>query len=181
MTNRKYPGMKSGSSDDFQTEPAAADMIAPFIPASKIIWECACGKGNLVKRFTELGYLVTSSDVKTGADFLTYSLPENQYDVIVTNPPFSIKDDFLARCYELGKPFALLLPITVFDSENRRGLFKKHGVEIIMPPRRIRFETPNHKARIAEGKKPGTGWFYSVWVTHGLGIGKQITFMEIEK
>ena len=39
-----------------------------------------------------------------------------QFDCIITNPPFSLKQEFLQRCYELGKPFALLLPLTTFES-----------------------------------------------------------------
>ena len=319
--------MVNNSPDDFQTESYAVDCVAPFIPLTKMVWECAAGNGNLARRFSELGYLVTSSDIKTGADFLSYAYsasngsydggydrvnkgledlpggyrngrgsydgspafceshiertssfqpssgkcapehkdhadnygdiplrspdssfqkpycadiaPENRsealcqlelsgfepspknnlsarqppkeraylldkdvsvssnrvegasykhrmltipnmstFDVICTNPPFSLKDEFLEKCYWLGKPFALLLPLTVLDSVSRRNLFSKNGVEFILPPRRIRFETPNHQQRIAEGKKPGTGWFYSVWVTWGLNIGQQLTFLE---
>ena len=58
------------------------------------------------------------------------------FDVIVTNPAFSLKDEFLARCYELKKPFALLLPLTVFNSVKRQRLFHENGVEILFMPRR---------------------------------------------
>ena len=58
--------------------------------------------------------------------FLTCAPPP--FNCIITNPPFSIKEKFLARCYQLGKPFALLMPITTFDSRERRKLFHRHGM-----------------------------------------------------
>lgn len=84
----------------------------------------------------------------------------------------------MRRCYDLGKPFALLMPITTFDHVGRRHLMKLGGIEVILPSRRIKFETPNHKQRIADGKKPGRAWFYSAWFTWGLNIGQQLTFTD---
>lgn len=178
MAAKHFPGMKAGSPDDFQTEPAAADWLMPYVSPAKMIWEPAAGNGNLVKRFTEKGYLVTGSDIKTGQDFMEFKLKPEQYDIIITNPPFSIKEKFLGRCYNLAKPFALLMPITSFDSVGRRALMKEHGIEVILPHRRTKFETPNHAARVAAGEKPGTGWFYSAWFTWGLNLGQQLVFLE---
>lgn len=97
-------------------------------------------------------------------------------DAIVTNPPFSIKEKFLGRCYNLGKPFALLLPVSVFDAVDRRSLFRDFHTEFVFPPRRVNFETPNHEANKAAGKK-SRAWFYSIWVTHKLDIGRENTFL----
>jgi len=104
-------------------------------------------------------------------------LPDEQWDCITSNPPFSIKEKFLGRCYHLGKPFALLMPITTFDAVDRRQLMDEHGVEVILPPRRVNFETPNHDANKRDGKKT-SAWFYSAWFSWGLGIGKQLTFVH---
>lgn len=173
-SKKKFPDMKAGSPDDFQTEDAALDYIVPFIPkGTGLIWEPASGQQNLVSGLRYRGFEVIGTDIKTGQDFMDTNLA---CDMILTNPPFSIKEKFLGRCYNLGKPFALLLPVSVFDAVDRRALFRDFHTEFIFPPRRVNFETPNHAANVAAGKKT-SAWFYSIWVTHKLGIGRENTFL----
>lgn len=47
-----------------------------------------------------------------------YYEPDN-YDIIISNPPFSQKDDILKRLYELNKPYAMLLPIPSLQGQAR--------------------------------------------------------------
>ena len=42
-----------------------------------------------------------------------------KYDYIISNPPFSIKDDILKRLWELDKPYAILLPIPSLQGQKR--------------------------------------------------------------
>lgn len=172
---KHFPKMKNNSPDNFQTEDFALECLVKYIPKTMTIWEPACGNGNLVRGFKNRGYRVFASDVVQGQDFLN-SLPWiPDWDCIVTNPPFSIKEKFLGRCYNLGKPFALLMPISTFDSVERRSLMNEFGVEVILPSRRINFETPNHEKNKAIGKKTSS-WFYSAWFTNGFNIGNQLNF-----
>lgn len=183
--------MKAGSPDEFQTDPVALDYILPYLTKVKrasqwqdsvFIWEPACGKGNLVNKLRANGYKVFSSDIKEQTqmcavkDFLKDEM-QHTYDCIVTNPPFSKKEEFFGRCYQLGKPFALLMPITTFDSVERRKMMATYGVEIIFPSKRINFETPNHAKNVAAGKRTNA-WFYTAWFTWGLNIGRQLVFCD---
>lgn len=177
--------MKAGSPDNFQTDPAALDYLLPFIPKNWHIWEPACGNGNLVRALDKMGFRVQGTDIQEmpmeggwnySRDFIS-DIPIPDCDMILTNPPYSIKEKFLARCYELGKPFALLLPLTTFDSVERRKLFAKHGVQIIFPSKRINFETPNHEHNLKIGKKT-SAWFFSAWFTQGLNLKKDMTFTD---
>lgn len=165
------PPLHNGTPDDFQTPPEALTPLLKYIPKNKIIWECACGKGNLVKGFENLGYKVTGSDALTGQSFFLYE-PE-KYDVIVTNPPFSLKQEFLEHAYCLGKPFAFLLPLTTFETRKRQDLFKKYGVEVILFDRRINFETPSGNG--------SSSWFATAWFTNGLNIGSQLSYEILAK
>lgn len=171
MTRPKPPS-KKGSPDDFQTPPEALDPLIPFIKREWTIWEPAQGKGNLVRRLGFLGFSIFGTDIKTGQDFLK-DLPDHDFNMILTKPPYSLKDKFLKRCYYLGAPFALLLPLTAFEGQVRQKLFGYHGVEVILFPRRLNFQTPS-------GDGSGS-WFMTAWFTHGLNIGRELTFPDYGK
>lgn len=165
------PPMRKGSVDDFMTPPVAIQPLLAFMRRRWIVWEPACGTGNLVEAFRANDFRCIGTDVKTGHDFRTYA--PDAFDCIVTNPPFSLKGEFLERAYALGKPFAFLLPLTTFEGLKRQALFRQHGVEVILFDRRINFETPS-------GKGAGS-WFATAWFTHGLKIGRDLTFVKLPK
>jgi len=165
------PPLNPVSSDDFQTPPEALKYLIPYLNKNWVIWECASGKGNLVRELRKNGFTAFGTDILNGTayDFLSFTKDDVMgVDCIVTNPPYSLKQEFLEHCYELEKPFALLLPLTTFETVKRQLLFKKYGVEVIFMPKRINFETPS-------GKGSGS-WFATAWFTNWLNIGKQLIF-----
>jgi len=105
-------------------------------------------------------------------DFLTQE-PDRHYDCIVTNPPYSKKDEFLERAYQIKKPFAFLLPLTALEGKKRMALFRENGLEIIFLPKRINFITPT-------GKGSGA-WFAVAWFCGNMKIGKELNFPNEEK
>lgn len=160
------PPLSTSYANDFQTPPTALLPLIPFLKKEWTVWECACGKGNLVRKLEEEGFNVIGTDILTGHDFL-YWKPDN-FDCIVTNPPYKLKQQFLERCYQIGKPFALLLPLTTFETKSRQSLFYKYGIEVIFLSSRINFETPS-------GRGSGS-WFAVAWFTWGLNLGSQMRF-----
>jgi len=170
MRSKNQPPMKKGSPDDFQTPIKAIDCLLPYLKKDWTIWECASGKGNLVKGFTEKGFNTISTDILQGVDFL-----ENYFecDIIITNPPYSLKEKFLERCYELGKPFALLMPLTALESEKRHKLYRKYGIQLIIPNKRFNFETPS-------GNGSGS-WFCTAWFCGNINLPKDLNFTELDK
>lgn len=157
--------------DDFQTPAVALGPLYPYLPPSSIVWECAAGRGNLVRALRGGGYNVIASDLLTGQDFRMWT--PDSFDLIVTNPPFSLKGEFLERAYLLGKPFAFLLPLTTFEGLKRQALFRRYGLEVVLFDRRINFETPSGRG--------GGSWFATAWFTWGLGIGRQLSFERLGK
>ena len=165
----KPPTMQQGHSNDFQTPAWALLPLYKYLFGKKV-WECACGKGNLVKAMEDYGIDVLGTDINYGRmDFLNMN---NWCDTncIVTNPPYTIKDKFLEHCYEIGKPFALLMPLTALEGIKRQALYRKHGLELILLPKRVNFETPT-------GEGAGA-WFASAWFTNGFNVGKDMTFWQ---
>lgn len=137
--NHKGDPGRFTSLDYCQTPPDALDSILEYC-RGKIVWECAAGEGLLVDRISEVGAVV-SSDILSGQNFFDYQ--PRKWDVIVTNPPYSIKYDWLERCYELGKPFALLMPVEMLGAQRAQRLFVRYGVELTFLPRRVNFKMPN--------------------------------------
>lgn len=162
------PPLAQGRADDFQTPPEALDPLLPYLKKEWVIWECAAGQGNLVVGLREKGFEVVGTDILGGKQYDFIVMP-SVGDCIITNPPFSLKQQFLERCYQLQKPFALLLPLTTFETAKRQKLFRENGLEVIFMPKRINFETPNKVEK-------SSAWFATAWFTWGLNIGKEMTF-----
>ena len=59
-----------------------------------------------------------ATHIKNNQNFFDYE-PDEEYEFIVSNPPFSIKDDILKRLSELNKPFAMLLPLPTLQGQKR--------------------------------------------------------------
>lgn len=107
-TNRNGQINKPARFDSCQTPFYALDPLIPYLPKDWLIWESAAGDCHVVQKLTAEGFAIFGSDILSGHNFFTFS-PE-RWDCQVTNPPYSIKYDWLKRSYELGKPFALYCP-----------------------------------------------------------------------
>jgi len=169
MKSKNQPPMKQGSPDSFQTPSTAITPLIPYLDQKWVIWECAEGKGNLTKALAESGFKVYGSDILTGTDFLTTG--SAMCDCIITNPPYSLKEKFLERCYATGKPFALLMPLTALESEKRQTLYRKYGIQLLIPNKRYNFETPSGKG--------GGAWFLTCWYCHRLNLPKDLNFVGV--
>jgi hypothetical protein len=131
----------SNMMDRCQTPPYALDPLRPFIRPGWRIWEPACGNGNIVMTLQHDGYSIVGTDILHGHNFLNgCTLPE--FDCIITNPPYTTKYLFLKKCYQLGKPFALLVPIDTLGSGEAQAMFMKFGVQFLFLNRRVNFDMP---------------------------------------
>ena len=118
---------KTGNGDEYFTPRYVVEILLSYLKETSIktIW-CPCDKkdSEFVKVFEENGYKVIYSHIHNGQDFLTYK-PIEEYDIIITNPPFSIKNKIIERCLELNKPFVLLLSATVIQSASLIKLLER--------------------------------------------------------
>lgn len=157
--------------DACQTPSYALNPLLPHLSQHKKVWESACGEGYMSRALEQKGYEVISSDIVDTRNFLTYE-PE-LWDCIVTNPPYSIKYKWIERCYALGKPFALLLPVETLGAKTAQVMMQEHGVEIILLNQRVDFKMPN------KGWLGSSAQFPVMWFTWKLDIGQQLTFASI--
>ena len=121
------------ASDFYPTPPEVTVALLKFLslPTQAHIWEPACGEGHMVDVMEAMGYTVTGTDIRTGYDFL--SEPPMLCDWIITNPPFRLAADFIRRCAEHGKPFALLLKAQFWNAAKRYKLFLEITPTRILP------------------------------------------------
>ena len=171
--NRIGNGKGTNAFDRCQTPAYALEPLYPYLDPTVMIWEPAQGEGILAEAFRQRGYSVLATDLLDDVDFFTYN-PGPLY-ITITNPPFSQKYLWLARCYELCNPFALLLPLETLGAAKAQCLFEENGVEIILLDKRVNFKMP-YKGWGGKGAQFPVAWF-----THGLGIGRELTYAHLER
>ena len=153
--------------DDIYTPAYAIKPLLKYIPKGITVWECTdYGKSEITRLLKEHGCKVISTDKKE--NFFEY-IPNEDFDMIITNPPYSLKDEFLKKCYEWDKPFCLLLPITSLEGKTRGGLFREYGIEVMVFDGRIEYLSD----------KKGN-WFNTSWFCWKV-LPKQLIFEKLEK
>lgn len=131
-----------GGGDEQMTPPKTVEILLPYIQhlKDKVIW-CPFDRedSQFVKILTREGFNVVYSHLDYGQDFFKYE-PE-QWDVIVSNPPYKNKRLYWEHCLELGKPFTLLLPINILSDSiiNVTMAGREDDFQLLVPSRRTRF------------------------------------------
>ncbi len=147
--------------DELSTPLEAVTPLLPFLHVFSAwstefpkIWEMCPGKAVMAEHLKDQGYDVYYRLL----DGLKWEAPE--YDLIVTNPPWSKKHLFLERCVKLNKPFALLLPVRTLGV--RRCQIWMNDCDFLFLPKRIDY---------TGGNSP---YEASLWVTRYLLPGRVI-------
>jgi len=125
--------------DHFDTPEYAVKPLLPYLNKKWRYWEPTdtYGRSGIAEALTANKFKVVTTK-QVDIDFLKDDAPF-KYDCIITNPPFSQKDAFIKRCIDLGKPWAMLLPITALEGVQRGKLFKACDVELLVLDRRVEF------------------------------------------
>lgn len=120
--NKGYMTAKTTTaSDEYYTPREAVLPILEYVEQGgfRTVW-CPFDteESEYVKCLRELGVEVIATHIDNGQNFFYYE-PEEDYDCIISNPPFSVKDDILKRLSEIGKPYAILLPLPTLQGQKR--------------------------------------------------------------
>ena len=160
--------MKNEKNDELYTPNYAIEPLLKYLPKDKIILECTdFGSSNITKLLKQHDYKVISTH-KDNFDFLT-DIPNFDFDIIITNPPYSLKNEFLKKCYEYDKPFCLLLPLTSLEGIERGKMFREKGIDVLVLDKRCDF---------MDNKK--SNWFNTSWFCYKI-LPKQLIFEELHK
>lgn len=148
---------RTSSGDEVLTPFYAVEPLLKYLPKDKIIW---CGMDEEWSAFYQLlkekGYKVVRSSLKEGQDFFDYQ-PE-EWDIFISNPPFSLKDKVIQRLYELNKPFAILLPMNSLQGKKRYEFFK-NGIQLLAFDSRVDYHTNGNYTDYAKGNHFSSAYF----------------------
>lgn len=128
----------AGNNDECYTPAYGVVPLIKYIPKDKIIW-CPfdTDESEFVKQFSAKGFQVINSHIKYGQDFYTYE-PE-QWDIIVSNPPYTNKRKIFERALSFGQPFALLMSNTWLNDAAPKQLFMNKQLQLLMFDKRIKY------------------------------------------
>lgn len=178
----------SGSDEWFTPRPVVHAVVPLLRPGARVWCPFDTERSHFTCVLRKRGFRVTATHIDKGDDFLSYSanFARRDFDYIVSNPPFSLKDDIIPRLFRIGLPFAMVMPVTgLFDSAARVALFEKSidfGV-MYLTPRVHYLRTYNQydpkknalQALLHRLLKPAAPPFQSCYLTYKLQQ-KQIMF-----
>jgi hypothetical protein len=158
---------KHSKQDNYETPFKTFELISKYLDKSNVIWSPFYCCGLVSEHWTKLGFNYFHID----KDFFTYE-PE-EYDIIVDNPPYSIKQKIFKKCVELNKPFALFVPIDTLERKYIKELIGNNDLQIIIPNNRTNFISNYAKL------KHHTPW-KACWFCYKMNLldGRQLIFEE---
>jgi len=172
----KMDKVAGSGNDEFYTPEYAIVPILKYVKPGSVVW-CPFDtvKSNFYKMLINHGCKVLLSHIEDGRDFFNYE-PEEHYDYIISNPPYSVKGEVFERLFKLEKPFAMLVGVVgLFVSQKRFDLFKNNWFEIMYLNRRVSY------FKNYEDQKPSLNPpFSSVYVCFDM-LPETIVFEEIKK
>ena len=130
-----------GNNDECYTPDYAVQPILEYIPQDVTVW-CPFDteESEFVKQISKTNP-VTYSHLDKGQDFFQYQ--PSEWDIIISNPPFSNKKKFFQRALAFNKPFALIMTNTWLNDSTPKILFKDKDLQLLMFDKRMEFINSN--------------------------------------
>lgn len=138
--------------DQYFTPAWVTEVLLPHIGRQRLIWEPACGDGQMAEPLKAAGD-VFASDLALGRDFLTSALHPGT-TAIITNPPYELAREFCEHALRLMEPVrgsvAMLLRTDFDHAKTRSHLFadcSAFAQKIVLTKRITWFLEANGKAK----------------------------------
>ncbi|MBE3139170.1 MAG: tRNA (adenine-N(6)-)-methyltransferase [Thermoplasmata archaeon] len=132
----------NGGNDECMTPDYGVVPILKYIPAGKVVW-CPFDteESNFVKLISRQNEVIFTH-IDMGRDFYTYE-PSQNWDIIVSNPPFTGKRKIFERALSFNKPFALIMANTFLNDSAPMQIFKDRDLQLLMFDKRIQYNDLN--------------------------------------
>lgn len=115
--------------DCYDTPPVAVHALLAVERLPHVIWEPACGTGNIVEVLRAAGHEVIATDLNDrgcadSAHRIDFLLPGPHPDcgAVVTNPPFGLAEKFVAAALERAPIVIMLLRLAFMESQRRSAI-----------------------------------------------------------
>ena len=128
-----------GGNDECLTLSYGVKPIIKYVNPKWTIW-CPFDteQSEFVKQLRANGNMVIRSHISEGKDFYFYE-PEQHWDCIISNPPFTNKRRIFERALSFDKPFALIMSNTWLNDSAPKQLFKSKDLQLLMFDKRMLF------------------------------------------
>ncbi len=126
--------------DEYYTPKILVEPILKYIKPNSTIW-CPFDTENseFVILLKEAGHKVIYSHIWYGQDFFEFE-PEENYDYIISNPPFTRKLEVLERLYKLNKPFAMVLGLPILNYQEVGNFFLDKELQLLIVDKKVSFD-----------------------------------------
>lgn len=129
--------IKGAKSDEWYTPEWCVKQIFEYYkPKGKILLPWDTKKSNFVK-------YCCNNNIECQYNIRDFMTTDYDCDWIISNPPYSNKDEIIERCIEIGKSTVLLLPIEALGGLRRHKAYRNTKLNIYIPERRIAFISEN--------------------------------------
>tara|TARA_R110000772_G_scaffold83289_2_gene176158 strand:+ start:553 stop:1053 length:501 start_codon:yes stop_codon:yes gene_type:complete len=145
--------------DDYETHSGILKDLLPFIKDYNVIYDPFYCKGTIIQEWKKLNKECINDD----KDAFKREHPEN-YDLIFSNIPFSIKKKCFELFLSLNKPFIVLTTIDSLGGKWIKPYFDKF--QFIIPNGRYNF--------IKNGILTKGSWLDTCFICYGLNLEKDI-------
>ena len=133
-----------GNNDECYTPYYAVIPILKYIPKDAIVW-CPFDtkESEFVKQISNTNQ-VEYSHINNGQDFFQYE--PDDWDIMLSNPPFTNKRKYFERALSFNKPFALIMTNTWLNDSAPKQLFKDKDLQLLMFDKRMKFNSPDGRS-----------------------------------
>jgi len=139
--------LKKYKLDDYTTPLYVWKMLLDYLDLGKntIIYEPFY---NDSKSKTYLGKLGYNNVIHENENFFE-NYDKYEYDIILSNPPYSIKQNILKVLHQLDKPFVLIVPTAIISKLYVKNIFGDDidKIQYIIPNRRLQFEVDGYNQK----------------------------------
>lgn len=149
-------------SDFFETPYSLPRLLLEVEDFGHVIREPAAGNWAMVRSLAKEGKSVFPSDISNGQDFLSLNPDTVPALDIITNPPFSLFDEFVLHAQKVSRKFAFIFQTNYFGAKERyyKGVWK-HLKHLYIFNRQVDYRGPIYEDGTFHVGGLVTGW--GVW------------------